>query len=130
MNPKELSKESSSGYQREDEWSEVTRGERYIIRTTSEEANGAYSMLEVIADPRNGVPMRKSTSLFWRVKRSSRMETVERRSVPAHPSPSAEAYLMPGAILPKTLPSVCWCSSPPGDSKNCSEEMPGLNLST
>jgi hypothetical protein len=34
------------------------RGERYIIRTTSEEVNGAYSMLEVVADPRNGVPMR------------------------------------------------------------------------
>ena len=26
----------------EDEWSEVTRGERYIIRTTSEETKGAY----------------------------------------------------------------------------------------
>src|SRR6266436_9135605 len=52
MNPKELYKESASGHEREDEWSEVTRGERYIIRTTSEEANGAYSMLEVVADPR------------------------------------------------------------------------------
>jgi quercetin dioxygenase-like cupin family protein len=57
MNPKELSKESSSGHEREDEWSEVTRGERYIIRATSEEANGAYSVLEVVANPRNGVPM-------------------------------------------------------------------------
>src|SRR5882672_1791136 len=57
MNPKELSHESLSGHEREEEWSEVTRGERYIIRTTSEEANGAYSMLEVVADPRNGVPI-------------------------------------------------------------------------
>jgi quercetin dioxygenase-like cupin family protein len=52
---KESSKDSSSN--REDGWSEVTRGERYIIRTTSEEVNGAYSILEVVADPRNGVPM-------------------------------------------------------------------------
>jgi mannose-6-phosphate isomerase-like protein (cupin superfamily) len=57
MNPKKSSRESSSSHERKDEWSEVTRGERYIIRTTSEEATGAYSMLEVIADPRNGVPM-------------------------------------------------------------------------
>jgi mannose-6-phosphate isomerase-like protein (cupin superfamily) len=57
MNLKKSSKELSNAHQREDEWSEVTRGERYIIRTTSEETNGAYSMLEVVADPRNGVPM-------------------------------------------------------------------------
>ncbi len=57
MNPNKSSKELSSRHPREDEWSEVTRGERYIIRTTSEQTNGAYSLLEVIADPRNGVPM-------------------------------------------------------------------------
>jgi mannose-6-phosphate isomerase-like protein (cupin superfamily) len=57
MNPKNSSENSSTRHEREDEWSEVTRGERYIIRTTSEEVNGAYSVLEVVADPRNGVPM-------------------------------------------------------------------------
>ena len=57
MNSKNYSKAVSSGHDREDKWSEVTRGERYIIRTTSEEANGVYSMLEVVADPWNGVPM-------------------------------------------------------------------------
>jgi mannose-6-phosphate isomerase-like protein (cupin superfamily) len=57
MNPKNSSKEPLNDQEREDRWSEVTRGERYVIRTTSEEVNGAYSMLEVIADPRNGVPM-------------------------------------------------------------------------
>jgi quercetin dioxygenase-like cupin family protein len=56
MKPKNSSKKSSSR-QRENEWSEVTRGERYIIRITSKETNGAYSVLEVVADPRNGVPM-------------------------------------------------------------------------
>jgi mannose-6-phosphate isomerase-like protein (cupin superfamily) len=57
MHSKKSSNERSNGPEREGEWSEVTRGERYIIRTSSEETNGAYSMLEVVADPRNGVPM-------------------------------------------------------------------------
>jgi len=57
MSLKKSSGEISSDHQRRDGWSEVTRGERYIIRTTSEQTNGAYSMLEVVADARNGVPM-------------------------------------------------------------------------
>jgi mannose-6-phosphate isomerase-like protein (cupin superfamily) len=57
MNPKESSKEPSNRHERENGWSEVIRGERYIIRTSSAETNGVYSMLEVLADPRNGVPM-------------------------------------------------------------------------
>jgi len=57
MDAKKSSKETSNNCEGEDGWSEVTRGERYIIRTTSEEVNGVYSMLEVVADPRNGVPM-------------------------------------------------------------------------
>jgi mannose-6-phosphate isomerase-like protein (cupin superfamily) len=57
MNSKKSSKQPSNGHERENEWSEVIRGERYIIRTSSAETNGAYSMLEVVADPRNGVPM-------------------------------------------------------------------------
>lgn len=57
MTSKNSSKNSSNRHEHEAEWSEVTRGERYIIRTTSEEANGAYSVLEVVAGPRNGVPL-------------------------------------------------------------------------
>ena len=57
MNPKKSSEEPSNGHERENEWSEVIRGERYTIRTSSVETNGVYSMLEVVADPRNGVPM-------------------------------------------------------------------------
>jgi quercetin dioxygenase-like cupin family protein len=57
MNSKKSSKELSNGLERAQQWSEVTRGERYIIRASSEQTNGAYSMLEVVADPRNGVPM-------------------------------------------------------------------------
>ena len=40
-----------------EEWSEITPGERHIIRTSSDETNGAYSIFEVIADYRNGTPM-------------------------------------------------------------------------
>ena len=57
MNLNNSSKEPSNSHDRENEWSEVIRGERYIIRTSSAETNGVYSMLEVVADPRNGVPM-------------------------------------------------------------------------
>ena len=39
------------------EWWEVTPGERFIIRTSTRETDGVYTMLEVVADPRNGVPM-------------------------------------------------------------------------
>jgi mannose-6-phosphate isomerase-like protein (cupin superfamily) len=57
MNPNKSSKELSNAHERENEWRDVIRGERYIIRTSSDETNGAYSMLEIVADPRNGVPM-------------------------------------------------------------------------
>jgi mannose-6-phosphate isomerase-like protein (cupin superfamily) len=51
------SKEPWNRHDRENEWSEVIRGERYIIRISSAETNGIYSTLEVVADPLNGVPM-------------------------------------------------------------------------
>jgi quercetin dioxygenase-like cupin family protein len=57
MKVEKSSKQFSNGLARADKWSEVTRGERCIIRVSSEQTNGAYSMLEVVADPRNGVPM-------------------------------------------------------------------------
>ena len=40
-----------------DEWLQVTPGERFRIRTSAKETKGIYTMLELIADPRNGVPM-------------------------------------------------------------------------
>ncbi len=39
------------------EWMETTQGERFAIRTSSKDTNGAYLILEVLADPKNGVPM-------------------------------------------------------------------------
>lgn len=39
------------------EWREVTPGERFVIRTSAMETQGVYTMLEIVADPRNGVPM-------------------------------------------------------------------------
>ncbi|NDV86616.1 cupin domain-containing protein [Aurantimonas aggregata] len=39
------------------EWWEVTPGERFIIRTSAADTGGLYTMLEIVADPRNGVPL-------------------------------------------------------------------------
>lgn len=39
------------------EWREVTPGERFAIRTSARETQGIYTMIEIVADPRNGVPM-------------------------------------------------------------------------
>jgi mannose-6-phosphate isomerase-like protein (cupin superfamily) len=47
----------SINHQDKGEWLETTPGERFKIRTSVEETKGIYTMLEVVADPRNGVPM-------------------------------------------------------------------------
>jgi mannose-6-phosphate isomerase-like protein (cupin superfamily) len=39
------------------EWLETTPGERFTIRTSAKETQGVYTMLEIVADPRNGVPI-------------------------------------------------------------------------
>ena len=44
-------------HQRNDGWLQITPGERFRIRTSVKETKGIYTMLELIADPRNGVPM-------------------------------------------------------------------------
>jgi mannose-6-phosphate isomerase-like protein (cupin superfamily) len=47
-----------SGSKRDDaKWLQVTPGERFRIRISSEQTLGAFSVLEVLADPYNGVPL-------------------------------------------------------------------------
>jgi mannose-6-phosphate isomerase-like protein (cupin superfamily) len=46
-----------SNHKRNEGWLQITPGERFRIRTSVKETNGIYTMLEIIADPRNGVPM-------------------------------------------------------------------------
>jgi quercetin dioxygenase-like cupin family protein len=41
----------------DDGWLEVTPGERFMIRTSAVETAGAYTMIEIFAEPGNGVPM-------------------------------------------------------------------------
>jgi mannose-6-phosphate isomerase-like protein (cupin superfamily) len=41
----------------DDRWLEVTPGERFRIRTSVDETGGTYSMIEIVAEPRNGVPL-------------------------------------------------------------------------
>jgi mannose-6-phosphate isomerase-like protein (cupin superfamily) len=38
------------------DWLQITPGERFKIRTSSNETEGAYTTLELVADPRNGTP--------------------------------------------------------------------------
>src|SRR5260370_38605748 len=40
-----------------DEWLQVTPGERFKIRIASAQTMGAYALIEVVADPHNGVPL-------------------------------------------------------------------------
>lgn len=44
------------------EWYEITPGERFTIRTSITETDEKYTMLEVLADPRNGVPLHVHTN--------------------------------------------------------------------
>jgi mannose-6-phosphate isomerase-like protein (cupin superfamily) len=39
------------------EWLQTTPGERFTIRTSVNETDGNFTILEVVADPRNGVSM-------------------------------------------------------------------------
>jgi mannose-6-phosphate isomerase-like protein (cupin superfamily) len=43
--------------QTNDAWLQVTPGERLRIRVTSAQTMGAYSVIEIVADPHNGVPL-------------------------------------------------------------------------
>ena len=50
------------GHQDASEWLQITPGERLKIRTSVEETAGAYTILELIADPGNGVQMHIHTN--------------------------------------------------------------------
>jgi len=39
------------------DWLQVTPGERFKIRIASAQTMGAYALIEVVADPHNGVPL-------------------------------------------------------------------------
>jgi hypothetical protein len=46
-----------NGHQGNGEWLQITPGERFKIRTSVEETEGAFATHELVADPRNGTPM-------------------------------------------------------------------------
>lgn len=54
---KALNHSAPTGQQFRDGWLQTTPGERFKIRIRAEETQAAYTMLEMVADPRNGVPM-------------------------------------------------------------------------
>jgi quercetin dioxygenase-like cupin family protein len=51
------SKTLPAGLQGDAEWLETMPGERFAIRTSAEQTGGRFTILEVVADPGNGVPM-------------------------------------------------------------------------
>ncbi len=46
----------------ESEWRTLTPGESFMIRTSSADTEGRYSIIEIVADPRNAVPMHVHTN--------------------------------------------------------------------
>ena len=93
------------------QWLQITPGERFKIRISVEETEGAFAMLEMVADPQNGVPCistktRLSISSFWRAHCTSPMGTRHWTLQRGQQSPSERAFLMPGAIC-RRLPSKC-----------------------
>lgn len=52
-----LSHHAPAGANETGEWWEVTPGERFTIRTSIKETKGLYTIIEVIAESRNGVPV-------------------------------------------------------------------------
>ena len=58
MTTPEISTEAlPNRHQGNGQWLQTTPGERFKIRTSVEETEGAFATLELIADPRNGMPM-------------------------------------------------------------------------
>ncbi len=57
MTALKISNEEPNGHQGNGDWLQITPGERFKIRTSVDETEGGYTMLELVADPRNGVPM-------------------------------------------------------------------------
>jgi len=60
-----------------DEWLQITPGERFAVRISSDRTKGAYTTLEIAADHRNGVCMhtirtKSSISSFWKAPHTSR----------------------------------------------------------
>jgi mannose-6-phosphate isomerase-like protein (cupin superfamily) len=57
MTALKISIEEPNSHQGNGAWLQITPGERFKIRTSVDETEGNYTMLEMVADPRNGVPM-------------------------------------------------------------------------
>ncbi|WP_420139396.1 cupin domain-containing protein [Sphingomonas sp.] len=49
--------ETPEAHEAEAGWHEITPGERFRIRTSASETAGRYVTLEIVADPRNAVPL-------------------------------------------------------------------------
>ena len=57
MTPSKTTRVLTSSHRGNDEWLQITPGERFRIRISADATEGAFTILELVADPRNGVPM-------------------------------------------------------------------------
>ena len=106
--------ESSTAYEKADDtWLQVTPGERLRIRVTSAQTMQAYSVIEVVADPHNGVPLHIHTEEeehFIVLDGTLDIAVGNRRwdAAAVHALPSKGASLMPGAIHRIIRHCTCW----------------------
>ena len=96
--------------QSNDGWLQITPGERFRIRASVKETKGIYTMLELIADPRNGVPMQihqnEDEHFIILEGCTSPTATKDLTPPPVQRSRSTRALPMPGAIC-KTFHFEC-----------------------
>ena len=94
------------------EWLQVTPGERFRIRIPSVQTMGAYTVIEVVADPHNGVPLHihnREEEHFIVLDGTLDIAIGDRRWTrpPAQAQQSGGACLMPGAT-PRICRCICW----------------------
>jgi mannose-6-phosphate isomerase-like protein (cupin superfamily) len=115
-------------HESKNEWSEITPGERFSIRVSSEETNSVYTMLEIVADHRNGTPMhidQNEDEHFIILEGTAHLACGD-KTVDALAGTSisvSRASTMPGAIFQRRR-SACWCFSRLEVSMKCSERPP------
>jgi hypothetical protein len=51
-------KAQSTNHENDGEWLQARPGERCLIRVSAAATNGAYSLVEIVADPGDGTPVR------------------------------------------------------------------------
>ena len=114
--------------QSDGEWLQITPGECFKIRTSVKETVGAYTMLELVADPRNGAPMHihKNEDEHFIVLEGALHIANGDKTLDALASTAVtdrKGILIPGATCRRLPSEYCWFFHP-GRSRDCLEKSP------